>query len=158
MEKLKKGYAVFEDYLSGTLLAVGLALIFYGVVMRYFMNDPKSWVDEISGYLVVWGTLTGAAVALREGHHIQVDILYDRVPDSVKRIFNIFSNLLGVLFCVCFIFFGSKLLNLYMLTQQQSTDTGVYLWIVYLVIPLSGIMLGIRFLENLIINLRGELK
>ncbi|MFC4768415.1 TRAP transporter small permease [Effusibacillus consociatus] len=154
----RERYARFEDYLSGTLIVVGLGLIFYGVVMRYVINNPQAWVEEISKYLVVWGTLTGAAVALREGHHIQVDILYDRVPPLVKRIFNIFSNLLGILFCALFIVFGSNLLNMYIQLDQRSTDVGIPLWIVYLVLPISGLMLAFRFVEKLAANLKGEVK
>lgn len=156
MSKWRERYAAFEDYLSGSLIVIGVGLIFYGVVSRYVLNNPKAWVDEISTYFVVWGTLIGTAVALREGHHIQVDILYDRVSPRVRKAFNLFSNGLGVLFCVFFIFFGGKLLAMYLETQQQSTDTGIYLWIVYMVIPFSGLMLGYRFLDSLLASLKKE--
>lgn len=158
MANWRKWYARFEDYLAGTLLVGGLGFLFFGVVMRYMFEKPISWIYEISGYLVVWGTLTGAAVALREGHHIQVDILYDRVPAVVKRIFNMISNLLGILFCVLFVLYGTSLLNMYLQLDQRSTDSGMPLWIVYLVLPVGGIMLGYRFLEGLIKNLKGEVK
>lgn len=158
MAKWRERYARFEDYFAGTLVVSGLGLIFYGVIMRYVLNNPQAWVDEISKYLVVWGTLIGAAVALREGHHIQVDILYDRVPTIVKRTFNIFSNLLGIVFSVFFILFGSNLLNMYLELDQRSTDVGIPLWIVYLVLPISGLMLGYRFLDLLLANLKGEVK
>jgi C4-dicarboxylate transporter DctQ subunit len=156
MAKWRERYAAFEDFLSGSLIVIGVGLIFYGVVCRYVLNDPKAWVDEISTYFIVWGTLIGTAVALREGHHIQVDILYDRVSPGVRRAFDVFSNGLGLFFCVFFVFFGGKLLSMYWGTQQQSTDTGIYLWIVYLVIPLSGVMLGFRFLDNLLASLKRE--
>ncbi|UYZ12799.1 TRAP transporter small permease [Brevibacillus sp. WF146] len=158
MSKWRERYAAFEDFLAGSLIVIGVALIFYGVVCRYVFNSPKAWVDEISTYFVVWGTLIGSAVALREGHHIQVDVLYDRLPASLQKVCNVFANALGVLFCFCFIFFGGKLLALYMETQQQSTDVGIFLWIVYLVIPLSGLMLGYRFLDNLLASLKKEVK
>ncbi|CAM5795671.1 MULTISPECIES: TRAP transporter small permease [Brevibacillus] len=158
MSKWRERYATFEDYLAGTLIVIGVSLIFYGVVCRYVFNSPKAWIDEISTYFVVWGALTGFAVALRDGHHIQVDIVYDRVSPALRKAFDVFSNALGALFCLCFIFFGGKLLSLYWVTQQQSTDVGIYLWIVYLVIPLSGLMLGYRFVEKLLASLKKEVK
>lgn len=158
MANWRKWYAAFEDFLAGTLLVSGLALIFFGVVMRYVFNNPQSWIHEISGYLVVWGTLTGAAVALRDGHHIHVDILFDRVPPAVKRLFLVFADLLGILFCVLFAVYGGKLLQMYIMLDQRSTDVGVPLWIVYLALPLSGAMLGFRFLDHLIAHLKGEVK
>ncbi|USG64515.1 TRAP transporter small permease [Brevibacillus ruminantium] len=158
MSTWRERYSKFEDYLAGSLLVIGVSLIFYGVVCRYVFNSPKAWIDEISTYFVVWGALIGFAVALREGHHIQVDILYDRLPASLKKAFDVFSNGLGILFCLAFVFFGGKLLSLYWETQQQSTDVGIYLWIVYMVIPVSGLMLGYRFLEKLLISLKKEVK
>lgn len=158
MSKWRERYATFEDYLSGLLIVIGVSLIFYGVVCRYVFNNPQAWIDEISTYFVVWGALIGTAVALREGHHIQVDILYDQVSPGIRKALNIFSNGLGIVFCGFFIFFGSNLLSMYLETQQQSTDTGIYLWIVYLVIPISGLMLGYRFLDNLLASLKKEVK
>lgn len=158
MSKWRERYAKFEDYLAGTLLVSGLGMLFVGVVMRYIARSPISWTYEIAGYLVVWGTLIGTAVALREGHHIMVDVLYDRVSPKVKRYFNIFSNLLGIVFCVLFIFYGSKMVDLYLTLDQRSMDSGIKLWIVYLALPITGVMLGYRFVDNLIANLKGELK
>lgn len=158
MSKWREWYARFEDFFAGSLLVSGLGILFVGVIMRYLLKSPISWTFEIAGYFVVWGTLIGTAVALREGHHIQVDILYDRMPPFVKRIFNIFSNLLGIVFCFLFAFYGIKILNLYIMLDQRSMDSGIKLWIVYLALPTTGIMLGIRFLTNLIENVKGEVK
>jgi C4-dicarboxylate transporter DctQ subunit len=155
MAKIQKVYSAFEDYLAGTLIVSGLLLIFIGVFWRYFLNTPLTWIDEISGYLVVWGALIGSAVALREGQHIQVDFIYDRVSPKWQRVFNIISNVLGILFCLFFLFYGSKLLQLYFKTMQQSTETGINLWLVFLVIPISSLMLGLRFVERFFHSMKG---
>lgn len=156
MNRWGEWYARFEDYLSGLLLISGLGLLFVGVVMRYVFQSPVSWIYEIAGYLVVWGTLIGAAVALREGHHIQVDVLYDRVPNGVKKMFNIFSDLLGILFCILFVYWSIQILQMYHSIDMRSNDTGIPLWFVYLALPISGVMLGIRFVTNLIKHAKGE--
>ncbi|HBV85409.1 MAG TPA: TRAP transporter small permease, partial [Desulfosporosinus sp.] len=47
-------FEFLEDIISGGLLAGGVAIIFYGVVMRYVFNDARSWVDEVSQYMIIW--------------------------------------------------------------------------------------------------------
>lgn len=48
MERLKRAYAAFEDYLSGSLLFIGLCMIMLNVVLRYFWGRPQSLLDEFS--------------------------------------------------------------------------------------------------------------
>ena len=149
MERFKQAYAAFEDYLSGGLLFIGLTLVFINVILRYFFGRPQSWIDEFSVYFVVWGVLMGIAVALRNDHHIKVDMLYNFLPVKTKRYVSIFANLLGLGFCVLYTFYGCQLVQSYLLTGQKSVDTQTPLWMINLIVPISGIMLGIRFVEKL---------
>ncbi len=84
------------DRLIGMAAAVGVALaaigliasmflIAYSVVMRYFLNQPVSWVDEFVGYLLVASVMLAAADALRHGEHIAVDIVTERLGSRGRR-------------------------------------------------------------------------
>jgi C4-dicarboxylate transporter, DctQ subunit len=59
-------------------------LVAYSVVMRYFMNRPIPWVDELVGYLLVGLVMLAAADALRRGEHIAVDLI-DRAGSGHAR-------------------------------------------------------------------------
>jgi C4-dicarboxylate transporter DctQ subunit len=72
--------------LSAVSLLVSLSLIAYSVVMRYFLNRPQSWIDEIAGYLLVASVMLAAADALFHGEHIAVDIVTERLPAGAKRV------------------------------------------------------------------------
>ena len=154
--QLKELYEKFEDYSAGSLIITGLSLIFIGVIWRYFLNSPLSWVGEISNYLIVWGVLAGTAVALRDNHHIHVDVFYDRVSDKMKKVFDIFSSLLGIAFCIFLLIYSGKLIFMYFQTKQTSLEIGIELWKVYLILPITSLMLGFRFFEKFIKGVRGE--
>ncbi|MCL4441653.1 MAG: TRAP transporter small permease [Firmicutes bacterium] len=74
------------------MLFIGLSLIFINVILRYFFGKPQSLLDEFSVYFVVWGILAGIAVALRNNHHIKVDIVYGMLSIKTKRVVGVFSN------------------------------------------------------------------
>lgn len=148
MNKFWKIYALIEDWLTGALLTIGVSLIFYGVIMRYIFSRPLDWVDEVSLYFVVWGVLLGTAVALRDDRHIRVSLLYGFLPVHVKRYFRMFSNAVGFFFCVFFVYYGIELEQVYLMTGQRSTNILIPLWIVYSAIPLTGVLLGVRFAEQ----------
>lgn len=150
MEKFKKFYAAVEDYLAGGLLFAGLTLVMVNVILRYIPSwRPKAWIDEYSIYLVVWGTMIGWAVAQRNDHHIKVDMLYNLLPLKVKRWVSVMANTLGVGFSVLFCYYGYLLVAFYIKMGQRTVNTQTPEWIIALVLPLAGLMLGIRFAEKL---------
>lgn len=154
MKGFARMYRQVENILSGGLLIAGLAVLFYGVVTRYLFNSPQAWIYEVARYLVVWGTLIGAAVALRDDRHIQVEILYKAVPDKLKPWLDLVANGLGLVFSSLFFYYGFLMVENRFQTQQVSIDVGIPLWLVYLVIPISGLMMSVRFVERMVRALR----
>ncbi len=149
MERLKRAYAAFEDYLSGGMLFIGLCMIMLNVLLRYFWGRPQSWLDEFSLYFVIWGLLFGMCVALRDNHHIKVDMFYNLFSLRIKRMISIFSNTLGLAFCIFYTYYGYELVNSYLSSGQRSTDSQFPLWIINLIIPASGVLFSIRFIDKL---------
>ncbi|MBO8164166.1 MAG: TRAP transporter small permease [Brevibacillus sp.] len=149
MSAIKKWWGYLEEILSGSLLLIGLSISLYGVFMRYFMNAPQAWVDEIFKYFVIWGILIGGSMALRDNHHISVDLLYEKFPKPLKKLANIFASIAGILFSLFLAYNGWVLVMARLASGQVSTDVGVPLWIVYLILPLAGVMLGLRFAQKL---------
>lgn len=155
MNRFRKFYAAFEDYFAGLMLFIGLSLIFINVLLRYFWGKPQSILDEFSVYFVVWGILAGIAVALRNNHHIKVDMLYNTFSLRVKRYVSILANFIGLAFALFYTYFGFQLVNNYIASGQRSSDSQFPLWIVNLIMPLSGVMFGIRFIDKLYLICKG---
>ncbi|MEO6566906.1 MAG: TRAP transporter small permease [Casimicrobiaceae bacterium] len=71
--------------LAAIALLASMAMIVYSVVMRYVLNQPVAWVDEMVGYLLVACVMLAAADALRQGEHIAVDIVTERLSTRGRR-------------------------------------------------------------------------
>jgi len=82
---------------------------FLQVFFRYVLNSPLFASEEIARLLGVWLTFLGSALAIRYREHISVDIVYLRVPDRLKKIFNLLSNIILVIFHIFLIIEGTKL-------------------------------------------------
>jgi C4-dicarboxylate transporter DctQ subunit len=150
MRGIQKIWTWFEDVTAGSFFLSGIALIFYGVLMRYVFNAPKAWVEEISSYCIVWGALIGIAIALRDNHHIQIDMLYDKLPKLSRKMVDVFANLVGIGFCVFYTYYGYALVEKRFGSGLVSLDVGVPMWIVYLILPISGILFMLRFIERFV--------
>jgi TRAP-type transport system small permease protein len=67
------------------MMAVMATLVFVNVVARYAFNFSIIWAEEVSQYLMIWIAYLGAGLALREGRHVAVEMLQDRLPTALGR-------------------------------------------------------------------------
>ncbi|MDF1737306.1 MAG: TRAP transporter small permease [Minwuia sp.] len=63
---------------STVLILAMLVVTVHAVVMRYVLNTPLLWADEVTGWSLVAIVTLGAAEAYRRNDHIAIDILFDR--------------------------------------------------------------------------------
>ncbi len=67
------------------MMAVMSTLVFVNVVTRYIFNFSIIWAEEVSQYLMIWIAYLGAGLALREGRHVALEMLHDRLPAPLSR-------------------------------------------------------------------------
>lgn len=156
MKALHKIWGYLEEILAGTFFVAGVTLIFHGVIMRYIFNEPQAWVEESARYSIIWGTFFGFGLALRHNQHIQVDILYDKLKPSMKRVLDLVATGLSIVFCLIYTYYGFVLVENRFTSGMVSLDIGIPMWIVYLVLPISGALFLLRFVERLVNILRGK--
>ena len=85
-DRVVRRLAMLGIALAAISLLGSLALVVYSVVMRYFLNQPAAWVDELVGYLLVACVMLAAADALLEGEHLAVDLVTERLGSRGKRL------------------------------------------------------------------------
>ena len=68
----------------GGLMAI-VACVSFQVFGRYIMNDTPTWAEALALVLVIWVTMFGAAVGVRDAGHIGMESLLVLVPDEWRR-------------------------------------------------------------------------
>jgi TRAP-type C4-dicarboxylate transport system permease small subunit len=78
---------------NGTVLVSGAAvllctlLITYDVLMRYFLNKPQLFVDELTSFLLVGIIFLGTGPTFYRGGHIRVDLVTNLLrPQTQSRL------------------------------------------------------------------------
>jgi C4-dicarboxylate transporter DctQ subunit len=85
VERLVRALATLGITLAAIALLASMFVIGYSIVMRYLLNQPEPWVDELAGYLLVAAVMLASADALLKGEHIAVDIVTERLSARGKR-------------------------------------------------------------------------
>jgi TRAP-type C4-dicarboxylate transport system permease small subunit len=126
------------------LLAV---FCFAQVFWRVALRDPLAWSEEVSRYLFVWLTFIGAATAVGEWSHFQVDVLIGKLPRAPARCFRIFCYLAILFFAYIMAFHGWELLH--RIRTQSSPALQLPMILPYAALPLSGLLMALHLVELL---------
>lgn len=84
--------------LAGLILLFVTFSIFVDVFLRYFFDRPSIWVTEVSTYLFLYIVFLGTAYALQQGMHIRVTFVVDQLNDTKKRIVNLITSMIAMIF------------------------------------------------------------
>ena len=70
------------------------------IVGRHVLNSTPTWAESLALLLVLYVTMLGAAVGVRDAGHIGFESLLDALPPAGQRRLRIFIHLLVLLFGV----------------------------------------------------------
>jgi TRAP-type C4-dicarboxylate transport system permease small subunit len=128
--------------LAAITLLASMFLIGYSVVMRYFVNQPSAWVDELAGYLLVAAVMLAAADALLEGEHIAVDILTERLSAHGRR-WTVLGGLIAVaLSALLLLVEGADMVGFSRMAGLMSNGyLAVPMWIPQLLVPIGAALM-----------------
>lgn len=99
MERAKGGLRpvlwVFNAAAGLTVLAIMIVTV-VDIAGRYFLAQPFGGTVELTEIGMVLIVFFGLALTERERRHVTIDVLYSRLPASVRRIVGLAAQLVGV--------------------------------------------------------------
>ena len=138
------------------MMAVMVLLVFMNVVSRYIFNHSFIWAEELSQYLMVWVAFLGAGLALREGRHVAIEMLQDRLPSTARRVMRHLVALLLIVFMGILTVLGFQFAHF--AWDQETPVLNIPQGIPYLAVPIGALLLVIYlfFLYRAYIDRRYE--
>jgi TRAP-type C4-dicarboxylate transport system permease small subunit len=88
----------FEDWVCFGFFWLMSVLVFLQFFTRYVMNDSFAWTEELAVYCLIPVVFIGAAMCVRRGRHIQVNILYRYLPATAGRVLSTLVDVAVVVF------------------------------------------------------------
>jgi len=145
----------FEEITSGTFLVIMAVTTFANVMARYLFGYSIQWAEELSRYSFIWVTFLGAALCSKHGRHIVIDFLILAISLRAKIILTILTDIIVAGFMFILIYYG------WTLAVFTTTPTATLLipmsWVLY-VVPVSGVIILFRTIENLVKSFRITMK
>jgi C4-dicarboxylate transporter DctQ subunit len=145
-----------RDALGGIFFMAGMTIFLVNVIMRYIFNNALIWGNEVGIFLLIWGSLIGWSIAAKDDRHIRVDLLWDFMPMPIKWGMDVFADIITICFCAFLIYAGYQNVAGYFHASIRSTNSGFMLWPVMLILPVSGIFLGLVYVGNLLRKIQSD--
>jgi TRAP-type C4-dicarboxylate transport system permease small subunit len=134
------------------VLCFGFSIsVTFDIVTRT-IGHPWLWLQEVTSTLFIYAIFLGAAVATRRNDHLYLTAISEAMHGTPRLIVEILIRIvvLGVAFCL--IWFGY--LNYLRGFGSFRLPSGTPIASLYAAIPLSGILIGLFTIEQLVNGLR----
>ncbi|MCK3658203.1 C4-dicarboxylate ABC transporter substrate-binding protein [Pasteurellaceae bacterium Pebbles2] len=129
-----------DEILASFFLALIVLLSGYGVIMRYFLNTPSAWVEEICVVFFIWFTFLASSALCKNNELIRIDYLLTKIPTKVANFIDGIIQPLVMIFCLGFMMYlGFKLLPMSKMRFTPALQVS-YIYI-YAIIPISALFM-----------------
>lgn len=127
---------------------VGICLL--QVMMRYIFSASFTWAEEVSVILLMWASWGAACLALKQGIHLNVRILEERLSEKTHLSLRVLLGCLGISFMVVIIIASRPVLDS-MGVQTLMSLPDVSLNVMYSSVP-AGCTLMIYYMLRLVLK------
>ncbi len=142
------------------IMAVSVVNVLWQVFTRFVLSDPSSYTEELARYLLIWIGLLGAAYASARHLHLAIDLLPRRLSGTPGIVVDVAVRTCVLAFAVAVLFVGGlRLVALTLSLGQTSAALGIPIGWVYLVLPLSGLLIAgfaLRDIRRLVASVGAE--
>lgn len=148
MKRLIHWYFKALEVLIVLCLAAMCVMVFGNVILRHFFNSGINIAEELSRFMFIWLTFLGAIVAMREGGHLGVDMLVERL--SGRPLFYVVIAAQSLVCMCCAVFLWGLLKQHALNVANTGLVTGISLSVVYSAAYLCAASIGIMALYNIL--------
>ncbi len=142
------------EFLGIILMAAMVLIIFYHVIMRYAFSNTPPWSEEVSLILMIWFTFIGVIIGVKEDIHIAIEMFMRMLPPKLFAAVEIIDKIIVFILCVLLVRYGYTLI----LNTSKNVLPATLLpaSTIYVMLPVSGLMMAFVIIEQVIDKLRKE--
>jgi TRAP-type C4-dicarboxylate transport system permease small subunit len=153
MAQISRLLSLASLYVSVLGLVMMTAIIGWQVFARYMLNTSPDWSEQAALYLMLWFILFAAAAGVREGFHIRLSLLQDRLSEAKSRALRTVCHALVGVFGAALAWSGAELV---VMTWSHTIPTlGLPRGSGYIPLSVSGLLILFFSVEHIQAELSG---
>lgn len=148
------------SFLSLSMVALTL-IILLEVFLRYVLRKPTVWGYDVSLWLYGMPAVLGGGYVLAEKGHVNMDMIYSKVPKRGRAILDVITSVLFFAFVGVLTWQGLKFGKSAFVNNEMSITTfQIRIWPLKAMIPVAAILLILqglaKFIQDLYLAITGR--
>lgn len=157
LHSIRKGIDIALSTASAIIFAAMVVIGTYQIVTRFVFNSPSTVSEELLTYSFTWMALLATAYVFGKRDHMRMGFLADNFSAGVRKGLSIMAEVLIMLLAGVVMVYGGFILV--KLTMTQTTASlGIPMGVVYTILPISGILIVIYSVLNIIDLATGQIQ
>lgn len=140
-----------ESLVVGGLATLALAMCSYNVIVRLTIPSwTLDFVEEVQVYMVIWAVFLSLGTVTLMDRHVKSDFFINMFPPKLKYSVEVLADVLGLIFCIFAVYFGSAVAyQAWDFGDVSTTALRVPLWIYFAALPGGALVMGIAYVVRL---------
>lgn len=155
MSTIRRGLLSALKVLCIALFSVLVLVVVWQVFTRQVLGAPSAWTTVTAQYMFVWLSLFAATLVFGERGHIAVDFFAQRAPGAARHALVILVQVCTLAFAVLAMVWGG-LRGMAMSWDQVIPGFPFSVGMMYLALPITGVLIAAIAAEDLLLALRGD--
>ncbi|MGN0250286.1 MAG: TRAP transporter small permease [Oliverpabstia sp.] len=149
LHNIRKMIDVVLSSACAVIFAAMVVIGTYQIVTRFIFKNPSTVSEELLTYSFTWMALLASAYVFGKRDHMRMGFLADKLNAAGQKVLHIISEVLIMILAGSVMIYGG--VTIMQLTMTQSTASlGIPMGMVYTIIPLSGILIVLYSILNII--------
>lgn len=149
--KIVYGILRVSEWIVSLILAFLVLDVLWGVFTRFLIGEQSRWTEEFAIYLLIWVSLTGAAVTYYENGHLGVDYIVGKWTPEIRRLGQMAVHIIVLAFSIYGLLYGGlQLVSETIRSGQVSPAIGIPMSYVYSAVPVSGVLFTLFAVDSLL--------
>lgn len=136
-------------------LIVLIVLTFVGVIMRYILGNPFTWLEEVQLFCMVWIVFAAGGAAFRTGSHVAIEMVVEMFPESIQKIIGYLIDIV-VFLVIAYLFYNSiGFIGMFAKNGRSSSMLKIPMTVQYGIAPVSYVLMIISYVYSKYICKKG---
>lgn len=154
MKKVWDGIEKVEEFLLG-FFVIGMVIdLVAGVIARFLFNSSLTFTEEIGIAFNIGVTFLGIGYCARKATQISMSIIFDLVPDNVRKVMQYIISLGTFLVMMLLVYYSIKYDLSVKSLGRVTPALRIPQWIIYASLPVGFFFGAVEALKTFLINLK----
>lgn len=133
-------------------LVILVLLTSSGVVFRYILGKPFTWLEEVQLFCMVWIVFAAGGAAFRTGNHVAIEMVVDMFPQKIQKLMGFLIDIV-VLLVIGYLFKQSVgFVSVFVKSRRSTSMLEIPYYLIYGIAPVSYVIMIVSYFTSKYIN------